>query len=751
MNRVLLASLLLAQAATVMAVQPDLLQHQQRAETARQEAKSDEYLRPTIPEAGVTQVEVDTTGIWFHLRYGRLAQARAEFNRLQAANPGWQPDNDLRMALQNRPASTATADPYELEMGRLARMSETQVRALSATRLSTAASQTLARQHGNNALLLGWLHLQRDEPQQALPLFQQAAIWQPDTGAEDGLAETHFRLARQAALQQQPEMALQQAERSREYGRTTAYADLAWLLYEQQHFSAAQTAFEQPPITENSVYGQVLTLQSQQQYEQAEMLACAEQNRSQRIAGICDELSVMLAWMAFEAADYRQAADRFDLLLSAAPENRDYAFALEESLRRLNATARLADARQRHPLLRESVSRLAFDRAWGRKQFDLAQRMMPEPALAGREDWQLTLGLHGRMKKGDKGLTRLTHYQPYVAATRVWNKVRLGVALRMDDLNSGRPPVGADFGTQPDQAPQRRALAGTRSFSPEISARHERDGLTLQGSFFTIQQGEAKNSRAYGQLQGDWYPAPGLVSLTLFRLPLEDSLLARQGARDPASDREWGQVADQGGRLLLAIPVAEKIGVAISGTLASQVGYKVADNDRKALRLDLAHNFADRFTEPELDYLRMGPFVEWMSWDQNLSHFTYGHGGYYSPQQLLRAGLQLELLTAEARNWQVRSRASLSWNRVKEHAADFYPLDAGGARYDANTSRGPGGDLLLEAMRLVNKQLLVGGYLGYAAADDYRDARFGLVVRVPFQSRQSVISADLPMSSIAGH
>lgn len=721
MNRVFLAGLLLAQALTAMAAQSDLLQHQQRPENTQHQVAADEYLRPTIPEAGISEVEVDTTGIWFHIRHDRLNQARAEFNRLQAANPSWQPDKDLRTALQSRPARSA------------------------------AAKQTTPRQHADNALQLGWMHLHRGEPEQALSLFQQAAIWQPSQDAEGGLAETHFRLAQQAAMQQQAEQALLQAELSSQHGRATAYVDLAWLLYEQQLYPVAQTAFEQPPLTENSVYGQLLALQAQQQHEASETLACTERDRSERIAAICDDLKPMLAWAAFEAANYRQAAERFDPLLMAAPQNEDYASALEESLRRMNATAKLADARQRHPLLGESIRRQAFDQALGRKQFDLAQRSTATPVLAGREDWQVSFGLHGRIKQGDRGLTRLTHYQPYVAATRVLETVRLGVALRMDNLYSGRPPVDADFGSQPDQPIQRRALAQSRSFSPEISARHERDGLTLQGRFFTLQQGEAQNSQAYGHLQSDWYPAQGMVSFSLFRLPVEDSLLARQGAQDPASDREWGQVVDQGGRLLLAIPISERTGVAVSGSLANQQGYKVADNDRKALRLDLAHDFADHFNEPELDYLRLGPFVEWMSWDHNLSHFTFGQGGYYSPQQLLRTGLQLELLTAEARNWQVRSRASLSWNRVKEDASVFYPLNNTGNMHAANSSRGLGGDLMLEGMRLISHQLLVGGYLGYAAADDYRDGRFGLVVRLPLQSRHSVISHDLPLSGIAGH
>ncbi|SFC21300.1 Cellulose synthase operon protein C C-terminus (BCSC_C) [Marinospirillum celere] len=758
MNRILLTGLLLVQAFALIAAQPDLLQHQQWPEATQRQLTGDQYLRPAIPETGAAVAEVDTTGIWFHLRHGNRAQAASELNRLQIANPDWQPADELLQAFQQpktQPEVTVekTEDPYNLDMGRLAGISgENQaIRELSSEHLQQLAEQTLERQHTNNALLLGWIYLQRDEAPLALPLFQEAANWQPGSDAEDGLAASHFQLALQAIQAQQPEEALQQAGLSQQHGRTTAYADLGWLLYEAQLYAAAQTAFAQSPVTESSIYGQLLTLQAQQQYAAAENLACAERSRSQRLTEICDDLGPLLAWAAFEAADYRQAAERFDPLLTAAPENADYAFALEESLQRLNATAGLDEARQRHPLLRSKVSRLAFDRAWGRKQFDLAQRTRAASTLAGREDWQVTFGLKGRIKQGDRGLTRLTHYQPYVAATRLWDEVRMGVSLQSDHFRSGRPPLTADFGSQPDEQAERRALAQSHSVSPELSARHERDGLTLQGSFFTVHSGEAKDSQAYGQLQGDWYPDSGLVSLNLFRLPLEDSLLARQGARDPTSDRDWGQVADQGGRLLVALPIRDQASVAFSGTLASQQGRRVAGNDRKALRVDLARDFAEDFSELELDYLRLGPFVEWMSWDKNLSHFTLGQGGYYSPQQLWRLGLQLELLSAEARDWQLRVRTGLSWNWAREAESSRYPLDEDGQVYASSRSSGPGAELMLEGVWRASSHLLAGGYFGHALADDYRDTSFGLLVRVPLQSRHAVISADLPLSSLPGH
>lgn len=232
------------------------------------------------------------------------------------------------------------------------------------------------------------------------------------------------------------------------------------------------------------------------------------------------------------------------------------------------------------------------------------------------------------------------------------------------------------------------------------------------------------------------------------RSPIEDSLLARQGTRDPVGEQSWGQVADQGGLLLIAAPLTDSTSVAMSATLANQRGTRVADNRRQAVRLDLSHDTADRLAELDLDYWRVGPFIEGMRWEENLSHFSWGHGGYFSPERLWRLGVQSELLTAEAREWQIKATASLSWNLAKEAAAPRYPLSSDETFYASDRSSGLGGDLNLAGVRRVTNHLLIGGYLRYTAASDYQDSRFGLVVYVPFSPRTSVMSTDLPLNRL---
>lgn len=684
----LLTGLLVIYATNTWAAQPNLLDRQQSSVESSYESTTDQYLPPKPPQH-IESSEVDTTGVWYHLRQGKHNKALAELKRLQATYPGWLPPADLLAALEAKPAGKKTIPPapvmdqqasaYAIEMGRLANKSPEQLVNLSAARLSEAAEQTQAGQHAEQALLLAWIYMQRNEPNLAIPLFELA------------------------------------------------------------------------PQEENSIYGQVLAWRAQENYKQAQKLACKEELRSERLAENCESLTSKLAWSAFEAEDYQLALINFESLLNKSPTNQDYAWGWQASQKRLNALALQEDPKKvvAQPL-HLTVASQAFNQAWGRKQFDLAQQIQPTASLKGLEAWQVSTGLKARLKKGDQGQARLSHYQAYISATKRWQALRLGVALRMDHLASGRPLPATDFGSQPDQTTYRKALASTKGYSPEISARYEREGLTLQGKFFTLQEAEAQTNKPYGQLESHWYPKFGFVAVSLFHLPVEDSLLARQGALDPASNKVWGQVGDQGGGFLLAVPVNNQASIAVNTTLASQKGKQVADNRRKALRLDFNYDLSKRVSKVELDYLRIGPFVSWVAWDKNLSHFTLGQGGYYSPQKLLRAGLQFDLLTAEAKGWQVRVKGSLSWNKAEEASVARYPLNKTGQFYASSTSNGPGGDFMLEGVKLVTEHFLVGGYLGYAAADDYQDARFGLVVRMPLSSRHSVISHDLPLTEVAG-
>lgn len=73
--------------------------------------------------------------------------------------------------------------------------------------------------------------------------------------------------------------------------------------------------------------------------------------------------------------------------------------------------------------------------------------------------------------------------------------------------------------------------------------------------------------------------------------------------------------------------------------------------------------------------LNIGLGVNYTSFSKNEAFYTFGHGGYYSPQSSLSFSLPIELSgRADQLSYQVR--ASVSYARSKEDAAAFYPTNA---------------------------------------------------------------------------
>ncbi|WP_114417619.1 cellulose synthase subunit BcsC-related outer membrane protein [Marinospirillum perlucidum] len=740
----LFGSLLLA--AEVLASQPDLLEHQQHPETNEREVSADYYLRPEQPQAQPPEnQQVDTTGIWYHLRQGRLSAARAEWLRLRQENPGWQTPADLQAAFAraNRPSATTPEgpppDPYLLAMGRLASLAANELDRVESAHLNDLGRQALTRERSDHLLLLGWIHLERSEPLLARDRFLQAGRLQASAPVSDGLATAYYQLALVALANEQSDELLEAARQSYTWGREGIYAELGWQAFDQEKWQQAYLLFAQAEPRESELFGRYLALQRLQRLDEARDLACLHREKSQRLREACYNLEVQLAWQAYDAGDYELARQGFDRLLLASPASTDLAEALEYTLQRLGQPQAWAVARERHPLLRAASRQQVAALAWARKQFDLATRLNGETGAGA--DWILSSGLHFRAKAGDTGTTRLQRLQGYLGASRLWKDWRLGVRLLGDHVDSGLPPAGSRFGSGSlTAANQTRALADNLAYSPEISLRQEEATFNLQASLRSLHATEAASGQLYASLKTDLFPAFGFLSARLFRQEVSDSLLSLHGAVDPADSSSWGTLADQGISLLGVFSLPATTSLAVSGSWGEVTGERVAANPHQNLRLDLSWNRPQLLPGDRLDYLRLGPFVEYSQWDKNLSGFAVQEGGYFSPQTYWRAGVQLQLLTLEKQNWQLASQAQLSWNASTEE----------GVSGDTENN-GLGGDLLLEGSYRVAPHLLVGGYFQQAFAPDYQDSRLGLVLRVPLDARGWVISRDLPTSQAPGH
>lgn len=158
-------------------------------------------------------------------------------------------------------------------------------------------------------------------------------------------------------------------------------------------------------------------------------------------------------------------------------------------------------------------------------------------------------------------------------------------------------------------------------------------------------------------------------SLNLSRRPETNSLLSYAGAKDPITGVTWGGVTDTG----VALSLATKLGdVNAAGTASYGLlrGKNVQNNDRLYLRASLDQ---DIYTTDDM-VLNVGVNANYTHSAKNESFFTFGHGGYYSPQSNLTFGLPVELNgRVDLLSYQLR--ANVSYSFTKEDSAAFYPND----------------------------------------------------------------------------
>ncbi|NJB80809.1 cellulose biosynthesis protein BcsC [Xanthomonas arboricola] len=155
------------------------------------------------------------------------------------------------------------------------------------------------------------------------------------------------------------------------------------------------------------------------------------------------------------------------------------------------------------------------------------------------------------------------------------------------------------------------------------------------------------------------------------RRAVTDSVLSFAGAQDARSGREWGGVTSNGVSLSATADNGLLGGYA---NLAAHrlLGNNVADNDQRQLDL----GFYVHALETRHQSLTAGINLTAMQYDRNLSGFTYGHGGYFSPQDYVDLGFPVHWSGRSAGqtvNWKVD--ASIGVQHFKTEASPYFPTD----------------------------------------------------------------------------
>ena len=158
-------------------------------------------------------------------------------------------------------------------------------------------------------------------------------------------------------------------------------------------------------------------------------------------------------------------------------------------------------------------------------------------------------------------------------------------------------------------------------------------------------------------------------SVDVSRRPVTSSLLSYAGARDPVTGEIWGGVRSLGADFGLSRYEHDWDASATAG-LHRLSGRNVPGNNYFALRVAGDWNFINR---DDLQF-SLGLAATHWNYGKDLSHYTFGQGGYYSPQSYTSFGLPAEWTGRLGRlAYQLKGSVSYSWSRNDD--SPFYPND----------------------------------------------------------------------------
>lgn len=158
-------------------------------------------------------------------------------------------------------------------------------------------------------------------------------------------------------------------------------------------------------------------------------------------------------------------------------------------------------------------------------------------------------------------------------------------------------------------------------------------------------------------------------SVDVSRRPVTSSFLSYAGARDPITGQVWGGVRSNGADLNISRYEHDWDASATIGFHRLD-GRNVPGNNYFAARVSGGLNLINQ------DDVQISAGLSATQWNysKDLSHYTFGQGGYYSPQSYTSVGLPLEW-TGRVGRWSYQLKGSVSYSWSRSDDSPFYPSD----------------------------------------------------------------------------
>lgn len=338
-------------------------------------------------------------------------------------------------------------------------------------------------------------------------------------------------------------------------------------------------------------------------------------------------------------------------------------------------------------------------------------------------------------KSGDSGISELNMLAfPVIFSYpfRWGNDIRFSFTTQW--LYSGSAPSSPFVGTAPLGRPQRRGLINSAwVFTPEISFEKEGDinlnfdlGTTpLNGPVFPLP------TFSLGLKQDRW-------RLNIHQHPVTQSILSYVGLEDPYGGREWGRVLRSGAEAEINLIPSSHYWLTVIAGYDYYWGNNVKGNNAFNGTVSAGRTFARK----SLDF-SLGLFLTTQHFERNSNFFTFGQGGYFSPDIFLMTGPTLRITTKPYKSYYLNAEGTVGYLYFRTEDSPFLPLGGNtstGEFKGESTSR-VGFNFNMEALKLLTPHTALGVYGGVNQSADFTEWSAGLTLRYYISSRNGFVTS----------
>jgi len=566
------------------------------------------------------------------------------------------------------------------------------------------------RQDANTAILVAWAHFQNQNFPEAESWFAQSLQWKISDDASYGLALSRLRQGNPRGAEAIARRHAATSPKMREL--------LVDILMAQ-----ADTAYKDGKYKESLDHFQE-----------------AGKNRP-----LPRWARVIQAWNLYQLGDYSQAGTEFAALYREQPDQESAQGVVPSYAHTGNYAAIEALSHEAPTPLNGVWKEFLAQDDYQRKLFLSAKHAVPGklPQLANIDSPTIGLGIMGRHKSGEPGLGELTIIKvPVSEVTYVYNDINLW-KLRLEKvmLDSGELAAGAQIGKYTTASNYIFPATTRLDDGIEPHLYYRRDGrFSPYIDLGTTPSSGVISSKPTWKLGFLKQERLGFWNAELFSQPVRDSILSYTGIIDPYSGEKWGRVMKTGISLSGYHRLGNSFGIFGHGSFAELSGERVADNRSQSGGISLARNLQIK----GFDYFAAGASVSYEDYQKNLSHFTFGQGGYFSPQHRVFLGGTINFLTEENRNFILKGNAAIGYQTQQQDRSPFFPLDPNGTDYNGSSQKGLGLTAQFHAVIRLEDYWQLGGELGLRETPGYHDKSALIFLRLLYRPRKTVHSMDLP-------